>query len=907
MSNPARRSAGSPPRLIERWLGAMLTGPAGRELLEDLAEEYRQRAAMSRPLADLWYASLPLRPEVRQLARELVEVAASRVGQGRSPAPQPISTLAGFLRDLRTAGRRLVKMPGYAVVTVVTLGVGIGATVAIQSVVTGVVLRPLPYPEPGRLVWLSHVGRGSGQSALGQSFGTYLQYRDQSQTLAEIAIYQTASATLTGEPGPERVEWTAVTYTFFELLRIPALEGRVFRAEEDAPNGPRVAVISHGLWTRRFGADPGIVGRTIPINGRDWEVIGVMPPAFQLPTPEIDVWIPQQIDFAAAGFGGFYLSGIGRLAPGVSIPSATSDLGVVLRRLGERFPEVKGLLDEAGLRPVVTPLQSHLLGGMERTLWVVLAGVYLVLLIACANVANLLLVRAESRSREVSVRRALGAGSRHLISGALAESAWLAGLGSVIGWTLARVGVGVLGRLASQYIPRFDQVTIDGASLAVSAGMALVTSTLAVAVPLVRSRGSLAVEQGRRVTADRGRERVRQMLVVTQVALALLLLILAGLLARSYRRLQGIEPGFAAEGVLTFELQLPGLRYPDRLAAAEAIERFRQRLLAVPGVTAAGTIACLPLSPCSWENRNGVAREDAPIEADRLPPSVWVNTVSPGYFDAMGIPLRAGRSLAADDYRDSTGAVVIDEVVAARFWPAGDAIGKRIYPSVPANPDGWYRVVGIVGAVRNRDLMATPEGMIYLPQVGTDGQQWWTTHQTTMTVRTDLTAPLGLLAAVRAAIAETDADLALARVRPMSDVLDQATARSRLAMMLLGTAGSMALLLAVVGVYAVMGYLVGSRRREMGLRLALGATRGEVARMVLGQAGWMGGVGIAIGLVIAVGATRVIRSLLFEVGPSDPLTLASVPMLLTLALLGAAYLPARRAARLDPVDTLRDD
>jgi putative ABC transport system permease protein len=898
-----------PPRLARRLLARLLAAPRGNELIDDLDEEFGDRAVRSGHLAArMWYWSQVFRPAVSHLGRELREVRTVRLGSHRAVGVGPLRWLGPFHRDLRTARRRLLRSPGFAATTVLTLGLAIGATVAIYSIVEGVVLRPLPYPAPDRLVTLAHAARGSINAMLGQSHGTYVLYRDGARSLDGIAFYQTASATLTGDAQPERVEIATVTHTFFDLLRIRPYRGRLFREEEDRPGGPQVVLISQRLWEGRFGADPDLPGRTIEINGLRREVIGIMPSSFEMPLPETDVWFPQQVDFAASGFGGFYLSGIARLADHVTIEQAETELQSIADRIGDTYPEAGELLSDVDLRVAATPLADHVLGGIQRTLWILLGGVGLVLLIACANVANLLLVRGEARSRELSLRRALGAGRAHLLGDSLAESLYLAVLGGAIGLLVSWIGVTGLGRLASEYIPRFDQVSVYGPALLVATAFGFASCVLFGALPAVRgvSASAVTVEVGRRSTADRGRTRIRHALIVTQIALALLLLVGAGLLVRSYRELQRIEPGFDPEGVLTFELQLPGARYPGRADAAEAIERLRLRIEALPGVESAGTIACLPLRSCTWANRNAIAREDAPVPPGRLPPSARVNTTSPGYFRAMGIPLVAGRTFEAADHRDSTGAVVIDEAIAEQFWPGQDPLGKRLYPSQMVNEKAWYTVVGVVGSVRTQDIMSEPEGTVYLPQVGTDGQQWWTTHQTTMAVRTD-GDPLALVGAVRAAVAEIDPDLALARVSPMEVVLHRATARSELAMLLLGLAALMALLLGLVGVYGVIAYVVGHRRGEIGVRMALGATARDIGWLILRQAGRFGLVGVGVGLVAALGLTRLMGAMLYGVAPTDPLTFIAVSAFLILVTLGAAYIPAHRASRVDPAETLRAD
>ncbi len=908
-SGPTASGAGAPPKLARRVLVRLLADRRGDELARDLDEEYADRVrATGRLRAGIWYWLQVLRPSTTNLGRELREVRTFRLGSHRAIGVGPLTWLGPFRRDLRTARRRLMRSPGFAAGTLLTLGLAIGATVTFYSVVESVVLRPLPYLAPDRLVTLGHVAHGSINTTLGQSYGTYVLYRDGARSLDGIAFYQTASATLTGDAEPQRVEIASVTHTFFDLLRVRPLRGRIFRAEEDRAGGPQVVLVSQRLWEGRFAADPQLVGRTVGINGLPWEVIGIMPASFELPLPETDVWFPQQVDLAAAGFGGFYLSAIGRLAGGVPIEAAEAELRSLADRMGDRYPEAGELLSDVDLRVVATPLHEHVLGGIQRTLWILLGGVGLVLLIACANVANLLLVRGEARSRELALRRALGAGRGHLLGDSLAESVCLAVLGGATGLLVAWLGLAGLGHLASEYIPRFNQVSVHGPALIVVTAIAFASCVLFGALPSVRSASASVVltDAGRRSTADRGRTRTRHALVVTQIALALVLLVAAGLLGRSYRELQRIDPGFDAAGVLTFELQLPGARYPQRADAAEAIERLRLHIEALPGVQSAGTIACLPLRPCTWANRNPIARQDAPVSPGELPPSAWVNTTSPGYFRAMRIPLLSGRALEAADHRDSTGAVVIDEAFAERFWPGQDPLGKRLYPSQVVNEDNWYTVVGVVGSVRTQDIMTEPEGMVYLPQVGTDGQQWWTTHQTTMAVRTD-GDPVALVGRVRAAVAEIDPDLALARVSPMAVVLHRATARSELAMLLLGLAAVIALLLGLVGVYGVIAYVVSHRRGEIGVRMALGATARDVGRMVLGQACRLGGVGVGIGLAASFALTRLMRALLFGVAPIDPLTFSAVVAFVILVTLGAAYIPARRASRVDPAKTLRAD
>ena len=813
-----------------------------------------------------------------------------------------------LLAELPLAARRLRRHPGFTAAALLTLAMGIGATLAMFGVVHSVLLNPLPYPRSDRIVQLDHSAPGIGNDGgLDMTQGLYLLYRESSRTLAALAIYEDVDVTLTGTEQPRRLTATVSTHELADVLQVRPALGRFLTESDGLPGGAPVAVLSHALWSSAFGADPTVLGSSILLDGVGVEVVGVMPAAFAFPSSSTDLWIPRPVNPATATFGSFTPSGIARLAPGANAATARDELQRLIPRLVERFPgsASREVVESARLTALVVPLKQAVAGDVATTLWVLLGTVGLVLLIAGVNVTNLLLVRLEGRQRELAVRTALGAGPSALVVHFVSEATWLATLGGTLGVGLAAVALGLVRRFGPEGLPRIDEIGLTPAvwvaALVLSAGTTLVLGLM----PLTMRRQALgvALKQDARSTADRARFRARNTLIVSQTAFALVLIVAAGLMARSFWHLTRTDVGFDAEGVLTFQISLPSTAYPTRRSAVAFHDALLQRLRTLPGVESAGATTCLPLCR-SWAG-NAWAREDRPPAPGEIPPIVATRRVSPGYLETMRIALLRGRTIESRDHEQLTGAAVINRRAAERLFPGEDPIGKRIYHS--SDPDGppWYHVVGIVENAPVTTLTDDRAPIVYLPLLHRDGTGI-SPSLLAYTVRSSL-PPASIVAAVRAEVRDLDAALPVAYVRLMSAVVREAEARMAFTMVLLVLAASMAVFLGVVGIYSVITYMVAQRTPEFGIRLAIGARGEDLTRMVLRQGGAMIGAGIVIGLPGAVGLTRFMRTMVFGVSTTDPLTYALVTGILAAAALLAVYRPARRAAAVDPMMSLRAD
>jgi putative ABC transport system permease protein len=811
-------------------------------------------------------------------------------------------------RRIRHLLRSFARAPGFTAVAVITLAVGIGANAAIFSLINGVLLRPLPYPDSERLVDLSHTAPGIGLPKFQQSDATYLHYLHENRVFTGVAVYRETPVNLTGEGDPERLPAARVTPSLLAVLGVAPERGRGFTEEEGGPASEPVVLLGHDLWVRRFGADPEILGRTIQIDGVGTRVVGVLGASLRFPAPETALWLPLVIDPAHLQAGSFNFDGVARLAPGVTAAAAQADLDRTVATLSEEFPGdlTHELLAKARFANVVTPLKENLVGDVSRTLWVLLGSVAVILLVACANVANLFLVRAEVRQREVAVRTALGAGRWRVVADFLAESLVLAVAGGAVGLALAYLGLDLLKALAPWHIPRLAEIDVDSRVLAFTAAVSLGAGLLFGVFPAFRYSSSALLaslrDGGRGATAGRRRHLARSLLVVFQVALALVLLVTSGLLVRSFAALRGVDPGFDPRGVLTLRLALPRAGYPDPAAGARFYGELLARVRALPGVEAAGAVQDLPLG--GSQSRQGTAVEDFPRAPDELPFLFPYTVASPGYFAALGIPLVAGRTFERADYEQPSGAVVVSAALAARLWPGGSALGKRLRPG-DAGDGGWYTVVGVVGRVRDKRLEEEPSELLYYPLVGLGGDDDWVARNMTLAVRT-AGEPLALADPVRAAVWALDPKLPIAEVRTLAGVVDRAAARPRFTMLLLLLAAGVSLALGAVGLYGVIAYVVSQRRQEIGVRMALGADRRAVANLVVGQGLTVAAVGVVLGLAGAFAVTRLLAALLFAVSPTDPATFALVPVLLLGVAALASYLPARRAAAVEPSEALRD-
>ncbi len=813
-------------------------------------------------------------------------------------------------RHLRTATRKLRRKPAFTLLAVLTLALGIGANAAIFSVVNAVLLRPLPYPDSERLVGVWHTAPGLGIPQFEHSDATYLLYRRANRVFDELGIYRQGTVNLTGGETPERLDSAAVSASVLPVLGTAPALGRGFRETEEQPGAEPVAILSHDLWQRRFGAEREVLGRTIRVDGVARTIVGVMPAGFRFPAPETRLWLPLAVDPVNTNVGNFNYLAVARLRPGVGAADAAADLTSLIPRLPEEYGDgdvTAGMLENARMAAMVHPLRDDVVGDVGGVLWILLGSVGVILLIACANVANLFLVRAEGRQQELAVRTALGASRGDTAFAFLAESTVLSLAGGALGLVFAGAGVRLLLALSPD-IPRLEEIGVDGAVLGFTLALSLAAGLLFGAAPALRSvpdPGAALKEGGRGAAAGRGR-RVRDLLVVSQIALALVLLIGCTLMVRSFHRLRQVDPGFEGSRVLTLRLSLPEAEYDTAADRAGFYQRALERIRALPGVEAAGAVSRLPLT--GGGSNSAHTFEDHPLEPDEVPPILATRWASPGYFETLGIPLLAGRAFEDADHRQLRRHVVVSAALAERFWPGESALGKRLSHGLP-HDDDWSVVVGVAGSVRDDGLESDPVAAIYYPlatppAAEEEEGEARAPRSLSFAVRTAV-APGALAADVRRAIWSLDPNLPLANVRAMEEVVAAARARTTFTLLLLSIAAGVALALGAVGLYGVIAYAVSRRTQEIGVRIALGAGRWNVGRMVLGQGLGLALAGIVLGLGGAFAATRLLRASLFEVSPTDPLTFAAVPLLLLLIALVASYLPARRASAVEPLEALR--
>jgi len=814
--------------------------------------------------------------------------------------------------SLRSLLRELRRNPGFLLVAVLTLAVGIGANAAIFTVVNAVLIRPLPYAEPERLVMVWHTAPGLKMDRFEHSDATYVLYRKNNRVLEDLGIYWDASVTLTGGEAPERLRAAGFTASVFSVLRVPARLGRTVQEADERPGAEKVAVLSHALWRRRFGGDPKAVGRMLRVDGVATRIVGVMPEDFHFPSAAAELWLPMTIDPAKLEAGNFNYEAVGRLRPGISPQRAERELSALVWRIPEEFPQSqinRGMIASAKLAVLVHPLRDDVVGEIQRALWVLLGSVGCILLIACANVANLFLVRAEGRQREVAVRNALGATRADVARLFLGESVALSLAGGAVGLALAVAGVRLLVSLRPPGIPRLEEIGVDGAVLAFTLLLSLFAGLLTGGFAALRY-GAPALapalkEGGRGDTGGRARHRARNVLVVVQVALALMLLLYSGLMVRSFWHLRGVDPGFDPRGVLSLHLDLPETEYKDAFATARFVSQLLERVRAVPGVMSAGMVTSLPLSGSN--SNSGYSFEDFPLSPDQVPPILGTRFASPGYFATMGIPLVEGRFFDRIDPARRSYEVVVSEALARRFWPGRSALGKRLTSGL-AGDSPWCTIIGVAGSVRDQALEEKLFETVYFPvlrpEPGKGDGAEWVPRSFSLVVK-GKGDPAALVAPVRRAIWSLDANLALSAVRPMTEVVARSMARTSFTMTLLVIAAAVALLLGTVGIYGVISYVVSQRAREIGVRMALGARRRDISRMVLREGALIALIGIAVGLAGALALTRLILALLHGVSSMDPATFAVVPMLLALVALFASWLPARRAAAVEPLEAIR--
>jgi putative ABC transport system permease protein len=803
--------------------------------------------------------------------------------------------------------RRLLRTPLFSTVAVVTLAIGIGANTAMFSVVYSVLLKPLPFSEPERLVGLWHTAPGMGIPLLNFSPSTYFVYRDEGRVFESVAAWADRQASVTGRGEPERVNVLMVTADLLPMLRTPPLVGRVINAEDDAPGAPPRAMLTHGYWQRRFGGNPAIVGQSITLDDGPCEIIGVLPASFTFLRNTPALVRPLKFERASVFVGNFSFRGVGRLKPGVTLEQANADVRRMLPLLAERFPLPPGftrkMFDDLRLGPNVRPFARDLVGDVGPTLWVLLGTVGLVLLIACANVANLFLVRAEGRQQELALRAALGASRARIARGLLSESLTLAIAGGIVGLGLARAGIGLLVWLAPSGLPRLDEIGLRPIVLLFTLGLSIVAGLLFGMIPVFRfgKPNATALKEGGRSTSDApGRHRARNALVVSEIALALVLLVISGLMVRTFLALRQVDPGFTKpEEVQTFQVAPPG----EGEQIARTHEQIAARLKQVPGVTAVGLTSSVTMDGNA--SNDPIFVEELPGRNGQMPPLRRFKWIAPGYFEAMGNRILAGRAITWNDIYTYAPVVVISESLARAYWkdPA-DALGKRIRQS-PNDP--WREIVGIAGNERDDGLNEPVTPIAYWPILIKDfwGEKVFARRGMTYAVRSPRIHSSGFLAELQQAVWSVNPNMPLANAQTLDEIRAASMARTSFALMMLAIAASVALLLGVVGIYGVVTYVAAQRTREIGIRVALGAQTSDVSRLFLGHGLRLAVVGIVIGVGAALALTRLMSSLLFGVSPADPVTYLVVSAAIAAVALIATYVPARRAARVDPIAALR--
>ena len=806
-------------------------------------------------------------------------------------------------QDLRHAFRALRRRPGFTVLVALTLALGIGANTAIFTVVNSVLLEPLPYLDTDRLVMVW--SRWEAFDKTWVSPAELSDYREQCRTLEQVGAWYTGfNLSLTGDFEPVSLPASAVTANLFEVLGVEPVAGRAFTPEEDVPEGPNVVMIDEALWHQRFGRDRDIAGNTIQVNGQAQTVVGVMPAGFQLPTEYKSrsrtlIWAPLGLDLSTPNRGNHSFLAAARLAPGASVEDANRELEAV----AERWTEDGLYPAEMRFNAFALPVVDEVTGDVRRSLVLLLAAVAFLLLIACANAAGLFLTRAEGRLREIAVRSAMGAGRARLLRLLMVESALLATIGGILGLVLAFGGVRLLAALSPANLPRMTELAVDSQVLLYALGLSLITAAVFGVVPALRaSRGDLAAglrDEGRGTSAGRQRQRTRAALVVAEVAIALVLLVGSGLLIRSFTELQKIDPGFRTDGVLAVDLSLPRASYPDD-DVVRFYDQLRQHVAALPGVESAAFVRVLPLD--STIGDSGVDIEGVPEEAGGYNPKGDWQVVSPGYFETLGARLVRGRFFTDADRADSQPVAAINERMAEVYWPGEDPLGRRIKVG---GEDNWRTVVGIVGDLRHNGIRAEIKEKFYVPDAQF-GQVWGVRRAMTLIARTTA-LPASLAGPIRAEIRRLDADLPVIDVRTLDDVMAATVAEPRFTTQLMTAFAALALVLAAVGIYGVLSYAVGTRTREIGIRMALGAERGAVRRMVLAQGLRLTVAGAALGLAAAALLARWIESLLYGVTPFDGVTFTAVPAVLLTAALAAIYLPACRATHVDPMRALHHE
>lgn len=888
------------PPAVAEWLVRRMVpgGPARQGLVGDLRQEFVVRAEEDPAGARWWY-----RRQALGVVRAYGPVRI--VGLLTFHPTRGDSIMHKFSHELRQSWRRLLKAPGFSAVAALTLALGLGANVAIFAVLNGVVLKPLPYDEPEQLYGTWHSAAGLNLDQIEMSNALFHLYRTEVPGYESIGIFATGARNLTGIDVPERVTVTQATHDLFTTLRVSPALGRIFGPADEERGAPRVVLLSDAFWRERFGGDPGVVGSTIMLNDVAHEVVGVMPRGFAFPDGDTQIWRAVQLDPNNLTVTSFNFNGIARLRPGATPESVAREVDAVIARLPELFPRQvpRAMWEQAQLHGFVRSYRDDVIGDIGTRLWILLGMVGLVLTIACANVANLFLVRSESRRREVALRTALGASGADLARLHFAESVLLAGVGGLAGVAIAWASVRGFIALSPAGIPRLSEISVGLVVWGYAAALTVAAAFVLGLFPTLKSRlSSLARELhegGRANTVGRERHLMRHVLVAVQVAMATTLLVGSGLLLRSFFHLRSLDPGYDASDVATMRIALPTARYDNE----ERVEQFYAQLLndlrSAPGVRSVAAASDVPLRDRA--STNGWWIEDFYQGDDKqLPMVVDSRVVTTGYFETLDIPIVAGRMLNRDDALNRTGAVVVSEAFARNYWQSLDVLGKRVKSAQGGNEE-WSTIVGVAGDTRSVRLADDPTQTIYVPPI--NNPHW---DQPSMALLVEADVPIGaLVERTRSILATMDPDLPIASITTMKEVVSRSMARESFTTFLLSVAAGIALFLGAIGIYGVISYIFSQRAAEMGVRLALGARTRNVAGLVVRQSLMVTLIGIAAGIAASVAVGQTLETFLYGTTPYDPLILTSVPALLVVVAVMSSLLPALRAMRIDPAVVMR--
>lgn len=803
-----------------------------------------------------------------------------------------------IFKDIRFALRGLLRLPAFTAIAVATLALGIGANTAIFSVVNAVLLRPLAIKDPERVMTFWHAAPSKGLNHMDLNDALFAYYRERTRTFEGLAAFHDGEFALTGSGDPEVMPGGVVTHNYFSVLGREPLLGRTFTAQEETPGNNHVVLLSYALWQRRFGGNPNVIGQSINLDSTPTVVVGVMPPDFDFPDPaerasnsgHVQFWVPKALN--PQGITSYDLTAVGRLQPGRTDSDARKEIDDLYQAFAAEA-RARGRNFDGNVFTVLMPLQQNIVGEVRRPLLVLLGAIGLVLLIACANLTNLLLARAAARRRELALRQCLGASASRIVRQTLTESLLLSFAGAVVGILIAIWIVTALKSFVASQIPHIESVQIDTTVLLFTTGVMLLSGVLCGLAPALRNtRINLqdAVKEGARGSSGANR-RLNNVFVVTQLALSLVLLIGAALFLQSFRNLLSINPGFRAENVLMAELALPEQKYKERAQVESFFDQLRQNVSSVPGVEAVELCQVVPFSgdgqggPFTLE---GVQEEQAKV--------AWMRSATPGYFAAMGMPILKGRGFESSDTQTSQAVAIVDEKLAQMYSGHGDLVGKRV--STGGGP--WLTIVGVVPNVKNRKLDEDARPYVYRPYTQ------WTRRETMLVVRTSVD-PTSIVANLRQEVTKLDPELPLANVSTVQRAIDRSLVTKRLTNSLMAGFAATALLLALTGIYGVMSLNVANRRNELGIRLALGAQKSNVLRLILGHGLRLALIGAGVGLVAAIGFTRLLQGLLFGISASDPLTFVLIAVLLIGVALLACWIPARRATKVDPLEALRNE